>query len=40
MSLNNPAVYDTHGTLFTFFTAALIGGIYSAILSAVYPYPS
>lgn len=38
--LNNPAVYDTHGTLFTFFTAAVIGGIYSAILCAVYPYPS
>jgi hypothetical protein len=38
--LNNPEVIDTHGTLYTFFVAALIGGIYSAILSAVYPYPT
>lgn len=38
--LNNPAVFDSHGTLFTFFIAALIGGLYSAILAAVYPYPS
>lgn len=38
--LNNPSVYDTNGILFTFFVASLIGGFYSAILSAVYPYPS
>lgn len=36
--LNNPDVIDTQGTLFTFFTSALIGGIYAAILAAVYPY--
>ncbi len=38
--LNNPDVVDTHGTLYTFFTAALIGGIYSAILAVVLPDPS
>ena len=38
--LNNPDVVDTQGTLFTFFFSAVIGGIYSGILSAVYPYPS
>jgi len=38
--LNNPDVNDTQGTLFTFFVSALFGGIYSAILAAVYPYPS
>lgn len=38
--LNNPDVVDTQGTLFTFFFSALIGGIYSGILAAVYPYPS
>ena len=38
--MNNPDVIDTQGTLYTFFTSALIGGIYSAILAAVYPYAS
>ena len=38
--LNNPEVIDTQGTLYTFFASALIGGIYSAILAAVYPYSS
>jgi hypothetical protein len=38
--LNNPDVVDTQGTLFTFFFSAFIGGIYSAILAAVYPYGS
>jgi len=37
-SLNNPDVVDTQGTLYTFFTAALIGGIYSGCLAAVFPY--
>jgi hypothetical protein len=36
--LNNPEVVDTQGTLFTFFTASLFGGIYSAILAAVFPW--
>lgn len=34
--LNNPDVIDTNGTIFTFWTAALLGGIYSAILAAFY----
>ena len=38
--LNNPEVIDTQGTLYTFFASALFGGIYSAILAAVYPYAS
>jgi len=38
--LNNPDVIDTQGTLYTFFASALIGGIYAAILAAVYPYAS
>lgn len=37
-SLNNPEVVDTQGTLYTFFIAGLIGGIYSACLAAVHPY--
>jgi len=36
--LNNPEVIDTQGTIYTFFITALIGGIYSACLAAVYPY--
>lgn len=38
--LNRNSVFDTHGVLYAFFVAALIGGFYSAILSAVYPYPT
>lgn len=38
--LNNPDVIDTQGTLFTFLFSSIIGGIYSAIMMAVYPYPS
>lgn len=38
--LNNPDVVDTQGTLYTFLFSSIIGGIYSAILMAVYPYPS
>lgn len=38
--LNNPSVIDTHGIFYTFWFSALIGGFYSAILEAVYPYPS
>jgi len=38
--LNKNQVIDSQGVIFTFFIAALIGGFYSAILTAVYPYPS
>jgi hypothetical protein len=38
--LNNNSIIDTHGVLYTFFLASLFGGLYSAILTAVYPYPT
>jgi len=40
IGLNNPSVKDTHGVLYAFWISSLIGGFYSGILSAVYPYPS
>jgi hypothetical protein len=39
-SLNKNSVFDVHGILYTFFISSLFGGLYSAILAAVYPYPS
>ncbi len=36
--LNNPEVIDTQGTLYTFFTASFIGGVYSAIMSPIGPF--
>lgn len=36
--LNNPEVMDTHGTLYTFFTAGFIGAIYSAIMCPIGPF--
>lgn len=38
--LNKNSVIDTHGALYTFFFSSLFGGFYSAILTAVYPYPT
>jgi hypothetical protein len=38
--LNRNSVFDTHGVLYVFFISALFGGFYSAVLSAVYPYPT
>ena len=38
--LNRDSVIDSNGALYTFFISSLFGGLYSAILTAVYPYPS